>query len=220
MARADINWCDVGGRIVVIDVARDIYLQLPQHLVEAFNALRHGGARADGPANRFEALARIGLCDADLGRPAEPSHIAVPAQDAPPPATADVQRRPLMTGATGAAIVRIITMRLAVRLIPLRLLIRWARRLQSRPSVPMTPGQAAARTELFVRARQLVPARDTCLPDSMALLHFLRSRNIACRLVLGVRLDPFEAHCWVQDHDMILGDTHERVACFTPILQL
>lgn len=217
MARADIYWCEVGGRIVVVDVARDIYLQLPQHLVETFHALRHSGARADGPANQFEALARIGLCDADFGRPAEPSHIAVPAQDAPPPATGDVQRRPLVTG---AAIVRIIAMRLAVRLIPLRLLIRWARRLQSRPSVPMTPGRAAARTALFVQARQLVPARATCLPDSMALLHFLRSRNMACRLVLGVRLDPFEAHCWVQDHDMILGDTHERVACFTPILQL
>lgn len=217
MARADINWCDVGGRIVVIDVARDIYLQLPQHLVEAFHALRHSCAPAVDPADRFEALARIGLCDADFGRPAEPSRIAVPAQDAPPPATGDIDRRRL---GTGAAIVRIITMRLAVRLIPLRLLIRWVRRVQSRPSVPRTPGRAAARTALFVQARQLVPARDTCLPDSIALLHFLRSRNIACRLVLGVRLDPFEAHCWVQDHDMVLGDTHERVACFTPILQL
>jgi hypothetical protein len=217
MARADIYWCDVGGRIVVIDVARDIYLQLPQHLVEAFHALRHSGAQADGRANQFEALARIGLCDADFGRPAAPSYIAVPAQDAPPPATGDVHRRPFVTG---AAIVRIIAMRLAVRLISLRLLIRWVRRLQSHPSVPMTPGRAAARTALFVQARQLVPARDACLPDSMALLHFLRSRNMACRLVLGVRLDPFEAHCWVQDQDMILGDTHERVACFTPILQL
>ncbi len=217
MARAEIYWCDVGGRIVVIDVGRDIYLQLPLHMVEAFHALRHSGAPAVDPANQFEALARIGLCDADFGRPAEPSRIAVPAQDAPLPATDDVHRRPLVTG---AAIARIITMRLAVRLIPLRLLIRWVRRLQSRPPVPMTPGQAGARTALFVQARQLVPARDTCLPDSMALLHFLRSRNMACRLVLGVRLDPFEAHCWIQDNDMILGDTHERVACFTPILQL
>jgi hypothetical protein len=217
MARADIYWCDVGGRIVIIDVARDIYLQLPQHLVEAFHALRHSGAPAVDPADRLKALARIGLCDADFGRPAEPSHITVPAQDGPSPAKGDVQRRPL---ATGAAIVRIIATRLAVRLIPLRFLIRWVRRLQSRPSMPMKPGRVAARTALFEQARQLVPARDTCLPDSVALLHFLRSRNIACRLVLGVRLDPFEAHCWVQDHDMILGDTHERVACFTPILQL
>ncbi|OAH44767.1 hypothetical protein AX777_23805 [Sphingobium yanoikuyae] len=216
MARADLYWCDVAGRIVLIDVARDIYLQLPQHLVEAFHALRQSGARADGSA-QFEALARIGLCDADFGCPAEQSHIAVPARDAPPPATSDAHRRPLVTA---AAIVRIITMRFAVRLIPLRLLIKWVRRLQSRPSAPMTPGRAAARTALFVQARQLVPARDSCLPDSIALLHFLRSRKMACRLVLGVRLDPFEAHCWVQDHDMILGDTHERVACFTPILQL
>ncbi|WP_278393281.1 lasso peptide biosynthesis B2 protein [Sphingobium yanoikuyae] len=217
MARADLYWCDVAGRIVVIDVARDIYLQLPQHLVEAFHALRHSGAPAGDPANQFETLARIGLCDADFGCPAEQSHIAVPARDAPPPATSDAHRRPLVTA---AAIVRIITMRFAVRLIPLRLLIKWVRRLQSRPSAPMTPGRAAARTALFVQARQLVPARDSCLPDSIALLHFLRSRKMACRLVLGVRLDPFEAHCWVQDPDMILGDTHERVACFTPILQL
>lgn len=217
MARADIYWCDVGGRIVVMDVERDIYLQLPQHLVDSFRALRHSGARADKPVERFEALARIGLCDADFGRPAEPSHIAVPAHDTPPLAMGGVPLRPL---ATGAALVRIVTARLAVRLLPLRLLIGWVRRLQSGPSAPMARGRADARTALFVRARQLVPARGTCLPDSIALLHFLRSRNMACRLVLGVRLDPFEAHCWVQDHDMILADTHERVACFTPILQL
>lgn len=217
MARADIHWCEVDARIVVIDIARDRYLQLPQPLAEAFHALRHGGPRRDEPAQRFEALVRLGLCDPDFGRPAEPSRIAVPACDAPSRALGDRRRQPL---ATGAVLARIAIARLAVRLVPLRVLARWIRRVQSRPATPATRDQVAARTAVFVQARQLLSARGTCLPDAIALLHFLRTRKIACRMVFGVRLDPFEAHCWVQDSGAILGDTQERVACFTPILEL
>lgn len=217
MARSDISWCQVGARIVIIDIARDIYLQLPQHLAEAFHALRRDGARGDGAAKRFEALARIGLCDADFRRPVEPTSVIVPDRDLPQLA---MDARPHSTLAKATTLAWIVAARLAVRALPLRVLVTWIRRVQAQPSTPSPPDAAAVATALFVQARQLAPGRGTCLPDSIALLHVLRARKIACHMVLGVRLDPFEAHCWIQSADAILGDTHERVACFTPILQL
>nr|MBA4770743.1 lasso peptide biosynthesis B2 protein [Sphingobium sp.] len=217
MARADLYWCEVGSHIVILDVARDRYLQLPQHLVAALHLLRQGGTAAKGDADPFAALARIGLCDEDFRGLAAPSSIAVPAHDLWSRVVGARCDRPMTVG---AALVRIVAARAAVRAIPLRILMRWVRRLQARPSKHVTREAVAARTALFVQARQLLPARGACLPDSIALLHFLRARAIACRLVFGVRLEPFEAHCWVQDADAILGDMQERVACFTPILSL
>ncbi|XKH11989.1 lasso peptide biosynthesis B2 protein (plasmid) [Novosphingobium sp. BL-52-GroH] len=217
MARSQISWCTVGSHIVVIDIRRDTYLQLPPNLVEAFHTLRCAGRPAGGPAECLEALARIGLCDKDYTRPAEQPTIRVPAYDMPPPAVG-YRRPPPQT--MMAALARIITARLAVRALPLRVLAQRVRRLDTWPSRPMAEADVAARTAMFVQARQLLPARGACLPDSIALVHFLRAHEIACNMVFGVRLDPFEAHCWVQSTDAILGDTHERVSCFTPILQL
>jgi hypothetical protein len=36
--------------------------------------------------------------------------------------------------------------------------------------------------------------------------------------VIGVKLNPFAAHCWLQVGDVVLNDLPERVAAFTPIL--
>jgi hypothetical protein len=61
-------------------------------------------------------------------------------------------------------------------------------------------------------------AKDKCLLDSFALLHFLARRGLHPHLVVGVRPRPFRAHAWVQCADLVLNDRHERVARFTPIL--
>ncbi|MCC5617900.1 lasso peptide biosynthesis B2 protein [Nostoc sp. CHAB 5836] len=61
-------------------------------------------------------------------------------------------------------------------------------------------------------------ARDECLLDSLALLHFLSHEGLAPRWVLGVRTGPFAAHAWVQEGQTVLNDQHEYVRQFRPIL--
>ncbi|MDC6167802.1 lasso peptide biosynthesis B2 protein [Paucibacter sp. XJ19-41] len=61
-------------------------------------------------------------------------------------------------------------------------------------------------------------ARDECLLDSLALLHFLSHEGLAPRWVLGVRTGPFAAHAWVQEGSTVLNDQHEYVRQFRPIL--
>jgi hypothetical protein len=76
------------------------------------------------------------------------------------------------------------------------------------------PIEAARR---FASARRLVPIRFNCLRDSLALMHWLASRRANAVLVLGVKLDPFAAHCWVQSKTCLLNDHAERIERFTPV---
>jgi hypothetical protein len=100
-----------------------------------------------------------------------------------------------------------------------------ARLLTQRPSrwitSPPIPGKGSdasiAETRRFVEARLFVPRLSRCLPNSLALLHFLRRRNCSGQLVFGVRTHPFEAHCWVQTGTTVLNDTLDHVLWYTPI---
>ena len=57
-----------------------------------------------------------------------------------------------------------------------------------------------------------------CLTDSLALASFLSRRSVSWQLVFGVKLDPFAAHCWLQDDGAVLNDAADSVSTFTPIL--
>jgi hypothetical protein len=61
-------------------------------------------------------------------------------------------------------------------------------------------------------------ARDQCLQDSLALVHFMAADDLHPRWVIGVKTRPFGAHAWVQHDDMVLNDQHEHVRRFIPIL--
>lgn len=63
----------------------------------------------------------------------------------------------------------------------------------------------------------LLTARDQCLLDSLALMHFLALRRLYPHIVIGVRSHPFRAHAWVQTGDLVLNDLHENVRRFQPI---
>ncbi|MGL6188240.1 MAG: lasso peptide biosynthesis B2 protein [Holosporales bacterium] len=60
----------------------------------------------------------------------------------------------------------------------------------------------------------------TCLLDSVALLYLLSAYNFSSDLIVGVKDEPFEAHCWLQVDDVVLNDSIEKVAAFSPILRL
>jgi hypothetical protein len=70
----------------------------------------------------------------------------------------------------------------------------------------------------FVSYRFRFGKTDACLVNSLALLDFLALHGLYPKLVFGVSMRPFQAHCWVQHEDTVLGDTLERVSQFTPIM--
>lgn len=72
-------------------------------------------------------------------------------------------------------------------------------------------------TAAFMSLRPLLPAQRVCLKDSLALLQVLRARHLRAKLVFGVKLSPFLAHCWLQTPTRLLNETPDRVRLFTPI---
>lgn len=87
-------------------------------------------------------------------------------------------------------------------------------RLQRGRSVQDLAGHARA----FDRARRFAPVRPRCLPDALAYVRKARRRGHPADLVFGVKLQPFEAHCWAQCGNLVLTDPLERVRRFQVVL--
>ena len=72
----------------------------------------------------------------------------------------------------------------------------------------------------FRDARPWFPTKPICRLDALALFLFLNERGHVADLVFGVRLQPFQAHCWVQLGDRAVNEAADRVRQFTPILTI
>ncbi|WP_454885462.1 lasso peptide biosynthesis B2 protein [Sphingomonas oryzagri] len=70
----------------------------------------------------------------------------------------------------------------------------------------------------FEHVATLFGEADKCLPRSLAFRRLAFRRGHRPSLVIGVKIDPFAAHCWVQTGVRVESDSVERVRLFTPIL--
>lgn len=87
--------------------------------------------------------------------------------------------------------------------------------------------RAAASTDISFGLNQLVAAfqiveqfllpHGTCLLRSLALHRLLSRKGHPSTLLFGVKLHPFEAHCWLQNDDILINDTFEQVGLFMPL---
>lgn len=72
---------------------------------------------------------------------------------------------------------------------------------------------------IFRRLRSFTfTAHRRCLFHALALVDFLSRYQVYPQFVMGVKVDPWAAHSWVQYGDYILDGTPEQVRFFTPIL--
>jgi hypothetical protein len=70
---------------------------------------------------------------------------------------------------------------------------------------------------LFRQMRRYVPIASCCLLDSLSMVKFLMRRRLPSTIVVGVTLDPFGAHCWVQVADLMLNETLDKASLYTTI---
>ena len=70
----------------------------------------------------------------------------------------------------------------------------------------------------FIQLRSLFPANYLCLFDSLALVEFLARHGVFPTWVFGVQVEPWAAHCWVQQGSILFNDDIEEVSVYTPIL--
>lgn len=210
-----IHFCEIGGERVFLDLARDRYFSLPPAADAAFSLLMSDGARGGENSGDIAFLVRAGvLVEAPNGKPIAPTR----------------HPRPTRSAVEGTGISEIPG--------PAILLETWRLVLSARRTVARRklPGQlrsfAGSSAEIasappdgradaiaqFRAARRFVPIDPNCLYDSLALRQFLRSRCIATTLIIGAKLHPFGAHCWLQDGEEVLNDSLGSARDFEPIL--
>jgi hypothetical protein len=213
-----VHVCKTAGTFVILDLTKDRYLALAPPEAEALRAVFASPAsHADAPDPLRPLFDRGVLTRSPShGRPLEVLARPRPALsllDGLDPAAGRPTVRRLwgVLTAVGAA-------RRRLRRRPIGETVE-----QVRARRPVAKGEVdraalSEETAAFHRLRPLHPADRRCLLDSLALLTYLARRGLHPRWTFGVRLDPWKAHCWVEHDGMVLNDTLEEVAQFTPIL--
>ena len=114
---------------------------------------------------------------------------------------------------------------LALKLRPIQSIVDTVRDRKARHNATRDPPQPADPVRLrslvtaFARLRPIFyTLRCACLLDSLTLLHFLGAEGIHPDWVFGVKTEPFDAHCWVQQGELLLNDIPDRVRQYSPIL--
>lgn len=75
-------------------------------------------------------------------------------------------------------------------------------------------------TESFQKIRLHFPVRYICLSDSLALLEFLAMYGIFPDWVFGVKLEPWAAHCWVQQDDFLFNEIADEAGSYSPVMSV
>lgn len=199
----EVSFCVASGDVILLDLARDRYFQLPAQHCGAFLAWTGDSALIGG--------ALLALLE---------EHKLIVATKwqapSPPPAVRDL-------GRPSCSLVRMLCMAPAVVAS-----FRFARRALARRRLAdlvaalchgtVNDDRAAMLAADFCATARRLNQDSNCLLQSLALMHFLGRNRAGATLVFGVTSKPFKAHCWLQSGDLVLNDQLDRIAPFTPIL--
>lgn len=207
-----VRFCEVGGQRVFLDLSIDRYFSLPPPADMAFAALLQSGAAALGDIQGLRASGI--LVEAPAGRPLKPtSH--------PEPIASFVEEGEMGHGLKARLLAEVLILVLRARSGVRRGRLATLLVSPAQPAVLSTKDAADRRDKAvgdFLRSRRSLPIAPNCLYDSLALRCFLERRKITADLVIGTKLHPFAAHCWLQDGTMVLNDSLAAARGFAPIL--
>ncbi len=208
-----IHFCQIGGQHVFLDLIGDRYFSLPAAADAAFASLVSNSAGATSDQTDF--LVRAGVLIDGLGeRPLAATRHPRPTNSL---VEAAASTEKLSIGAMIEAWLLVLRARHAVS--KKRLPIHLADLSRSRPKCSALPATSRDRAlGQFRAARRFVPISPNCLYDSMALCRFLQRRGIAANLIIGAKLHPFGAHCWLQDGATVLNDSLAAARDFQAVL--
>lgn len=203
-----------------MDLTRDRYFALPANLDTAFlQAVESSGVAAIPPDEAARLIKAGVLVAADKAQAIDsPDALDLPMSDRSSSAAA---ARP-----SPALVIEVVLTQLAaslmVRVFPMRIIVRHLQHLQKRVEQHAV-GDMTALDKLaaaFRIASVLLKSEGNCLPRTLAFVWLARRRGYHASLVIGVRINPFSAHCWPQYGDVVLNDRMDRAVQFQPILRI
>ncbi|WP_157215280.1 lasso peptide biosynthesis B2 protein [Flavisphingomonas formosensis] len=215
--RTGISFCCVDGRLLFLDVIADRYFCLSARAEECFLGLVGTGGRVADRKDALDALISRGmLVEAPTPVPLRPCTL-------PPLPEESVLDQPLPRGSLRQAVGalgRLTAVQLRLKIAGLARTLTSISVMKARlEPVRGNPDMLLCRTMAgFGRATGVATILDNCLGQSIAIAHDMLARGLGPDVVLGVRLGPFNAHCWVQYENRLVNDRFDMVRTFTPIL--
>jgi hypothetical protein len=208
-----VHWCIANDRIVLLDLKGDTYSCLPPVADRAWRKRWAGETLSTADTDALDTLLETGL-------------LANGGTLTPPPGTNTVTQSLLETLEADSATISLDAIwhqvRTAIGLKTTSLFALMAavrrRKVQADPSDQTVMDAVRCDIARFMASRRVLSRQSQCLRTSLALASFLGERRYYPDLVIGVRVKPFGAHAWVQAGDMVLNDTVDEVAPYTPIL--
>ncbi|MGH8294817.1 MAG: lasso peptide biosynthesis B2 protein [Steroidobacteraceae bacterium] len=225
--------CVSGQHVILMDLERDKYVAVaPAHRLASWVrgwpvGAAHAGAAADDADGGRDAVVSQMLAhgmlvtDPHAGKPAVPVTTARPQRSL---VEFDLDTRPKVRAAHLLRFGRCcLRAQLSLKLRPIQSIVQAVRdrkaRRASRGRQDADPARLRALVTAFERLRPLFyTRRAACLLDSLTLLHFLSAEGIHPDWVFGVKTEPFDAHCWLQQDEAVLNDVPDRVRQYSPIL--
>lgn len=212
--RTGISCCRLSGRLIFLDRQKDRYFGLSDPLEQAMSAMIEGRPLE---ADRITALIEHGLIVERTGGPDQLAPIAWPVAGR---SLLEVTPAPRTVRAMIAPAARQRLARWGIGFAGFDRMIRRLERAKTRlkPGRDADVSRVAEIAERHRSAAIIASALGQCFPNSYALARELISKGVAVDLVLGVKLRPFEAHCWVELDGAIVNDSTDTIAKFAPIL--
>ncbi len=201
--------CRTEGHAVFLNVEMDQYFCIDEAVLD------QGLAGRETPDHHIADLIAAGLLMEGAGRALSPTRLELPIADC---SDFGLDRHVTIGLRHGRAFLTAITGTLLwLRLGSLQRAVLHARAVQRRCDNPIE--ELRELVEIFTRLRPLAfTGINHCLFDSFAMAAFLAAFGHKTRIVFAVRLRPFGAHCWLQTDTLVLNDTVDHVAGFTPIM--
>lgn len=210
-----VSFCHVSGRILFLDLAKDRYFCLSGAAEQSFRRLLNSKATKVGAEDPVllglvrNGPLRLGHGKMPLPCPAaEPVTASLLDMDLPGPGWRGLAAAALCL-ARAAILLRLLGIRGAVARIEKR-----KARVVATGSDRTIPARAAA---AFRRLAALTTVNDRCLVRSLAVAERLLAVGATPQLIIGVKLEPFAAHAWVQCDGLLVNEHLDVARDFRPI---
>jgi hypothetical protein len=230
----DCYVCNTQGYWIILNVSRDKYLCVTNADLTSIGSWMHGWQRSDDGLENpqhldvaRDSLIRSLLANGVLTIHSEDGKAFVESEHVASKAAAACAKPILSTKATVSYAAHFLfacaKMDWCLRKGKLALTLARIERRRRRAGPCTSALECSNATKLiavFKDLRPLYPRRYLCLFDSLALLEFLAGYHSYPRIVFGVVADPFQAHCWLQEGDMLLNDDLERISRYKRIMSV
>lgn len=212
-----ISFCWVGDDPIFLDLARDRYLALSRDAGQALRRITDGVAAAEGD-------------DGHVGRLVDRDLLVETSGDDVPHACRSLPEatRSLIDADAAGAVTRrwsaladVMTARTSLAIFGLARTLERVRRRKRAVPTSTTVDDEGLGTQLarsFRDADATLGSLDLCVPRSVAMALRAARLGYRCDLVIGVKLRPFAAHCWVQRDHLLVNEQTDVARQFIPIL--